>query len=53
MEEDLPFRALREMFNVNYFLVSQTNPHIVPILNFKNQFNRKVAKIVEIEWKHR
>eukprot|EP00803_Ostreobium_quekettii_P009303 evm.model.scf_1138.2 EVM.evm.TU.scf_1138.2 scf_1138:9405-15236(-) len=53
LEEDLPFRALREMFNVNYFLVSQTNPHIVPILNFKNRFNRKVAKIVEIEWKHR
>jgi len=53
LEEDLPFRELREMFNVNYFLVSQTNPHIVPILNFKNQFNRKVANMIEIEWKHR
>jgi len=53
LEEDLPFGALREMFNVNYFLVSQTNPHIVPILNFKNQFNRKIANMIEIEWKHR
>lgn len=53
LEEDLPLGALREMFNVNYFLVSQTNPHIVPILNFKNQFNRKIANMIELEWKHR
>lgn len=53
LEEDLPIGALREMFNVNYFMVSQTNPHIVPILNFKNQFNRKIANAIEIEWKHR
>jgi TAG lipase/steryl ester hydrolase/phospholipase A2/LPA acyltransferase len=23
------------MFNCNHFLVSQTNPHIVPLLNLK------------------
>jgi hypothetical protein len=27
--------ALTELFNVNYFIVSQTNPHIVPILRIK------------------
>lgn len=46
-------RSLSEMFNVNYFLVSQTNPHIVPALNLKRRFNRKLGNIVETEWKHR
>ena len=26
---------LSQLFNVNYFIVSQTNPHIVPILRIK------------------
>ena len=46
-------RSLSEMFNVNYFLVSQTNPHIVPALNLKKRFNRKLGNIIETEWKHR
>ena len=53
LEEDLPMRSLSEMFNVNYFLVSQTNPHIVPALNLKKRFNRKLGNIIETEWKHR
>ena len=53
MEEDLPMRTLSEMFNVNYFLVSQTNPHIVPALNMKRRFNRKLGNLLEAEWKHR
>lgn len=53
LEEDLPLQTLRELFNVNNFLVSQTNPHIVPILNFKNKFDRRFAKMIESEWKHR
>ena len=53
LEEDLPMQTLREMFNVNYFLVSQTNPHIVPLLNLRRRLNRKVAKAFEIELKHR
>lgn len=53
LEEDLPLQTLRELFNVNNFLVSQTNPHIVPILNFKNRFDRKMANMIEGEWKHR
>ena len=46
-------RSLSETFNVNYFLVSQTNPHIVPALNLKKRFNRKLGNLVEAEWKHR
>ena len=46
-------RTLSEMFNVNYFLVSQTNPHIVPALNLKKHFNRKLGNLLEQEWKHR
>ena len=46
-------RSLSEMFNVNYFLVSQTNPHIVPVLNLKKRVNRKLGNILEAEWKHR
>ncbi|KAK9795501.1 hypothetical protein WJX73_009996 [Symbiochloris irregularis] len=53
LEEDLPMRSLGEMFNVNYFLVSQTNPHIVPALNLKKRFNRKLGNLAEAEWKHR
>lgn len=53
LEEDLPMRSLSETFNVNYFLVSQTNPHIVPALNLKKRFNRKLGNLVEYEWKHR
>lgn len=53
LEEDLPMRSLSETFNVNYFLVSQTNPHIVPALNLKKRFNRKLGNLAEAEWKHR
>ena len=53
LEEDLPMRGLSETFNVNYFLVSQTNPHIVPALNLKKRFNRKLGNFLEAEWKHR
>lgn len=41
------------MFNCNHFLVSQTNPHIVPLLNLKKAFSRKWANILEAELKHR
>eukprot|EP00040_Diaphanoeca_grandis_P022299 m.119513 g.119513 ORF g.119513 m.119513 type:complete len:579 (+) comp28742_c0_seq1:691-2427(+) len=32
IESDLPMDTLREMFNVNHFIVSQVNPHVVPFL---------------------
>lgn len=32
VDNDLPMVKLSEMFNVNHFLVSQVNPHVVPFL---------------------
>lgn len=32
---DLPMVKLSELFNVNFFIVSQVNPHMVPYLNAK------------------
>jgi NTE family protein len=29
---DLPFDALRQMLNINHFITSQANPHVVPLL---------------------
>ena len=29
---DLPFDALRQMLNINQFITSQTNPHVLPVL---------------------
>jgi len=53
LEEDLPMRGLAEMFNVNYFICSQTNPHIVPALNIKRRLNRTFSDLMEHEFKHR
>lgn len=46
-------RGLAEMFNVNYFICSQTNPHIIPALNIKRHLNRTFADMAEQEFKHR
>lgn len=32
VDNDLPMQRLSEMFNVNHFIVSQVNPHVVPFL---------------------
>lgn len=32
VDNDLPMSRLSEMFNVNHFIVSQVNPHVVPFL---------------------
>ena len=32
VENDIPMQRLSEMFNVNHFIVSQVNPHVVPFL---------------------
>lgn len=59
LEEDLPMRGLSELFNCNYFIVSQTNPHIVPLLRLKRAIASRspawaaLASFVETEWKHR
>ena len=32
VQADLPMERLRELFNVNHFIVSQVNPHVLPFL---------------------
>eukprot|EP00127_Corallochytrium_limacisporum_P005931 Clim_evm8s215 gene=Clim_evmTU8s215 len=33
LENDLPMARLSELFNINHFVVSQVNPHVVPFLH--------------------
>lgn len=33
MERDLPMERVAELFNVNHFIVSQVNPHVVPFVS--------------------
>ncbi|XP_073014601.1 triacylglycerol lipase SDP1 [Primulina eburnea] len=60
LEIDLPMIQLKELFNVNHFIVSQANPHIVPLLRLKEivrayggNFAAKLAQLAEMEVKHR
>lgn len=60
LESDLPMMQLKELFNVNHFIVSQANPHIAPLLRLKElvrayggDFAAKLAHLVEMEVKHR
>lgn len=53
LEEDLPMRGLSEMFNVNYFLVSQCNPYLLPIIAAKASVPRTLGALAEQEFKHR
>jgi len=60
LESDLPIKQLKELFNVNHFIVSQANPHIAPLLRLKEivrayggSFAAKLAELAEMEVKHR
>ncbi|XVE61064.1 hypothetical protein DITRI_Ditri06bG0009800 [Diplodiscus trichospermus] len=60
LEVDLPMMQLKELFNVNHFIVSQANPHIAPLLRLKKfvrafggNFAAKLAQLTEMEVKHR
>nr|XP_043622778.1 triacylglycerol lipase SDP1 [Erigeron canadensis] len=60
LEIDLPMIQLKELFNVNHFIVSQANPHISPLLRLKEvvrayggSFAAKLAHLVEMEVKYR
>ncbi|KAL4201327.1 hypothetical protein AMTRI_Chr02g215500 [Amborella trichopoda] len=60
LESDLPMVQLKELFNVNHFIVSQANPHIAPLLRLKElvrayggDFAAKLAHLAEMEVKHR
>lgn len=47
-----PLHAARR-FNCNHFIVSQCNPHIVPLLNFMKTLSRKWANLFELELRHK
>jgi len=44
VENDIPTTRLAEMFNVNHFIVSQVNPHVVPFLEKDEQDLAKEAQ---------
>ncbi|CAG9319591.1 unnamed protein product [Blepharisma stoltei] len=64
IKADLPMLRLAELFNVNAFIVSQTNPWIIPLLtaddgggSWGDSFNFKVyrllKKLIVMEFRHR
>ncbi|EPS73623.1 hypothetical protein M569_01129 [Genlisea aurea] len=60
LEADLPIQQLKELFNVNHFVVSQANPHITPLLRLKQmagsyggELGAKLGRVAEMEVKHR
>ncbi|KAF2755414.1 patatin-domain-containing protein [Pseudovirgaria hyperparasitica] len=44
VDNDLPMTRLAEMFNVNHFIVSQVNPHVVPFVN--NEASSSIAAAI-------
>lgn len=58
VDNDLPMTRLAEMFNVNHFIVSQVNPHVVPFLSKDDHLapgteaakRAKLAPRDEMEW---
>ncbi|KAJ6437346.1 Patatin family phospholipase [Purpureocillium lavendulum] len=56
VDNDLPMTRLAEMFNVNHFIVSQVNPHVVPFLAKDDHLNpegrpsRSTERGDEFDW---
>lgn len=50
---DLPMQRMSELFNVNTFIVSQVNPHVVPFISvdgggvLESHTRKKVSKTVK------
>lgn len=44
VDNDLPMTRLAEMFNVNHFIVSQVNPHVVPFLSREDEVIASAAE---------
>ncbi|CAG9314328.1 unnamed protein product [Blepharisma stoltei] len=64
IKADLPTQKLAEMFNVNAFIVSQTNPWVLPFLtpedgggtwgdSFKFKLFKAVKRLIMMEFRHR
>jgi len=43
--KDLPTQRLSELFNVNHFIVSQVNPHVIPFLS-RNRQSSLPSKVI-------
>lgn len=41
LDHDIPMRKLEELFNVNFFIVSQVNPHVRSFLEPEEEFHGK------------
>jgi len=55
---DLPMTRLSELFNVNHFIVSQVNPHVVPFVSSTNKIGQRnvwtvVKQLATSEISHR
>ncbi|EQK97575.1 Acyl transferase/acyl hydrolase/lysophospholipase [Ophiocordyceps sinensis CO18] len=56
VDNDLPMTRLSEMFNVNHFIVSQVNPHVVPFLSKDDYLcpdaepSRNRRRATELDW---
>ncbi|KAI9203804.1 acyl transferase/acyl hydrolase/lysophospholipase [Polychytrium aggregatum] len=59
VENDLPIARLSELFNVNHFIVSQVNPHVVPFMqdtfspSTVDQLTSKLSYLIRSEAHHR
>ncbi|MGK5090383.1 DUF3336 domain-containing protein [Deltaproteobacteria bacterium TL4] len=59
--QDLPMQRLSELYNVNHYIVSQTNPHVIPFIEkrrmTRRSFNQRLLYAARIllkaEAKHR
>ncbi|KFA55704.1 hypothetical protein S40293_05264 [Stachybotrys chartarum IBT 40293] len=49
VDNDLPMTRLSEMFNVNHFIVSQVNPHVVPFLDKNDHLSPELPVHPQIE----
>lgn len=52
LRQDLPKKGLSELFNVNYTVVSQINPHVIPLLSLK-RLSPTLMSLVNAEIQHR
>jgi len=60
VENDLPMARLSEQFNVNHFIVSQVNPHVLPFIHsdshhqlVKGTFYQRLKFLIISEMTHR
>jgi TAG lipase/steryl ester hydrolase/phospholipase A2/LPA acyltransferase len=53
LEEDLPMRGLSQLFGVNFFIASQSNPWLIGVVALKRLLSPSLGRLLESEFKHR